>query len=120
MALKRKKKLKNNKDTVGLAKIASFTTNSISSAFSNYKKNKELNKIKAIKLQKLEERNSLLKERSRSRPFILIDLHSAFTDDEGLLDERFTTDGVHLNSSGYDNWVKFIHKDVSSIKVRPF
>jgi|TARA_B100001741_G_scaffold65345_1_gene51663 lysophospholipase L1-like esterase len=64
--------------------------------------------------------NSLLKERSRSRPFILIDLHSAFTDDEGLLDERFTTDGVHLNSSGYDNWVKFIHKDVSSIKVRPF
>ena len=68
----------------------------------------------------ISEINSLLKERSKSRPFIFIDLHSAFIDDEGLLDERFTTDGVHLNSSGYDNWVKFIHKDVSSIKVRPF
>ncbi len=64
--------------------------------------------------------NSLLKEKSRSRPFILIDLHSAFIDENGLLDEKFTTDGVHLNGSGYDNWVKFIHEDVSSIKAKTF
>ena len=49
MAHKKKKKLKNKKNTVGIAKIAAFTTNSISSAFSNYKKNKELNKIKIDK-----------------------------------------------------------------------
>ena len=64
--------------------------------------------------------NSLLKEKSMSRPFMLIDLHSAFIDDNGLLDEKFTTDGVHLSGSGYDNWVKFIHKNVSSIKAKTF
>ena len=64
--------------------------------------------------------NSLLKEKSMSRPFMLIDLHSAFIDDNGLLDEKFTTDGVHLSGSGYDNWVKFIHENVSSIKAKTF
>tara|TARA_B100000945_G_scaffold77714_1_gene59998 strand:- start:300 stop:1082 length:783 start_codon:yes stop_codon:yes gene_type:complete len=64
--------------------------------------------------------NSLLKEKSMSRPFMLIDLHSAFIDDNGLLDEKFTTDGVHLSGSGYDNWVKFIHENVSSIKPKTF
>ena len=56
MALKKKKKIKVQRDNDGLAKI-------VSSAFSNYKKNKEQNKIRAIKLQKLEERNSFLKEK---------------------------------------------------------
>ena len=46
-----------------LAKIASFTTSSLSSALTNYKKKKEQEKIKAIKLQKLEERNSYQKEK---------------------------------------------------------
>ena len=40
-----------------------MTTKSISSAFSNYKKNKELEKIRIIKLQKIEEKNEILKER---------------------------------------------------------
>ena len=61
--IKKKKKTKIKKDSGGLAKIATFTTKSISSALSNYKKNKEQNKIRAIKLQKLEEKNSILKER---------------------------------------------------------
>ena len=70
--------------------------------------------------EQISEINSLLKERSMSRPFMLIDLHSAFIDDNGLLDEKFTTDGLHLSGSGYDNWVKFIHKNVSSIKAKTF
>ena len=53
----KKKKIKNNN---GLAKIATLTTKSISNAFSNYKKNKELNKIRTIKLQKLEDKNKSL------------------------------------------------------------
>ena len=53
MPLKKKKtKIKNK--TNGLAKIASLTTSSLSNALSNYKKKKEQEKIKAIKLQKLE------------------------------------------------------------------
>ena len=44
-----------------------MTTKSISSAFSNYKKNKELDKIKAIKIQKLEEKNKISNERKELR-----------------------------------------------------
>ena len=53
MALKKKKKSKLKKKTGSFAKIASLTTSSISSALSNYKKKKELDKIKEIRLQKL-------------------------------------------------------------------
>ena len=56
--LKKKKKTKIKKK-VGLAKIATLTTKSLSNALSNYKKNKELEKIKIIKLQKLEEKNEI-------------------------------------------------------------
>ena len=45
MALKRKKKSKVKKKTGSFAKIAALTTSSISSALSNYKKLKELDKI---------------------------------------------------------------------------
>ena len=59
----KKKKTKIKKKTNGLTKIASFTTSTLSSALTNYKKKKEQEKIKAIKLQKLEERNSYQKEK---------------------------------------------------------
>ena len=42
MPNKKKSKKINSKKKKGLAKIATLTTKSISSAFSNYKKNKEL------------------------------------------------------------------------------
>ncbi|GIS40131.1 hypothetical protein Ct9H90mP12_3250 [bacterium] len=32
------------------------------------------------------------------------------------MDKKFTTDGVHLNDRGYDNWAKFIEKYVTSKK----
>ena len=44
MTGKKKKKKKILKNKNGLAKIATITTKSISNAFSNYKKNKELEK----------------------------------------------------------------------------
>ena len=61
---KKKIKQKKIKRKIGVAKIANFSTKSfLSNAISNYKKNKELNKIKAIKLEKLQEKNQILKER---------------------------------------------------------
>ena len=63
MKTKKKARTRVSKEKHGLSKLASFTTNSIASAISNYKKNKEQNKIRAIKLQKLEERNSFFKEK---------------------------------------------------------
>ena len=63
MVKKRKKRIKDTHKKNGLAKIANLTSKSLGSVLSNYKKNKELEKIKTIKLQKLEEKNQILKER---------------------------------------------------------
>ena len=63
MRTRKKARTRASKEKHGLSKIASFTKKSITTAISNYKKNKEQNKIRAIKLQKLEERTSLLKEK---------------------------------------------------------
>ena len=60
---RKKTKSKIKSKNSGLTKIATLTTKSISSAFTNYKKQRELEKIRLIKLQKLEEKNQILKER---------------------------------------------------------
>lgn len=52
---------KNYKSNIGLAKIATITTKSLSSAYVNFKKNQEIKKIKEIKLKKLQENNNLIK-----------------------------------------------------------
>ena len=51
----------------GLAKLASITTRSLSSAYSNYKKNLEIKKIKEIKLKKLQENNEIIREKKELR-----------------------------------------------------
>ena len=62
MVKKRKKRIKDTRKKNGLAKIANLTSKSFGSVLSNYKKNKELEKIKTIKLQKLEEKSQILKD----------------------------------------------------------
>ena len=44
----------------------------------------------------------------------IIDLHSLFADNRGLMNKKYTTDGVHLNNTGYSIWVKHIKKDILS------
>ncbi len=61
--IKKKKKIKIKKEKIGLSKLSSFTTNSLSGAFFKFKKNQELKKIKEIKLKKLQENNALVKEK---------------------------------------------------------
>ena len=63
MVKKKKNFLKKRQNKNGLVKIATLTSKSLGSVLSNYKKSKELEKIKIIKLQKLEEKNKILKER---------------------------------------------------------
>ena len=53
---RKKIKTRNSSKPNSFGKIASLTTKSIGKAFTNYKKNKELQKIRLIKLQKLEEK----------------------------------------------------------------
>ena len=44
--------------------------------------------------------------------FPVIDLHSAFVDERGLMNKAYTTDGVHLNDIGYKAWVKYVNNYV--------
>ena len=61
----KKKKRTKSKNNSNLSKIASFTAQSISNAYSSYKKNQEQKKIQEIKLRKIEENNNLIKEKKR-------------------------------------------------------
>ena len=61
--IKSKVKRNSSKQNNSLAKIATITSRSLSSAFINFKKNQEIKKIKEIKLKKLQENNDLLKEK---------------------------------------------------------
>jgi lysophospholipase L1-like esterase len=40
--------------------------------------------------------------------YTFIDLNKSFRNVEGLMDPRYTTDGLHLNSAGYQLWIKIL------------
>ena len=62
--------------------------------------------------------NTLIKNQSKDNLYIVIDLHSAFLNNNGLLNEACTTDGVHLNKYGYETWAEFIKDDFNSIVLK--
>lgn len=43
--------------------------------------------------------------KARSKIYKLIDLHPLFANDQDLMKEEYTVDGVHLNEKGYEVWV---------------
>ena len=48
--------------------------------------------------------NAGLKQLAIKNKIVLIDLYSAFVDDQGLLKKEYTYDGVHLTGKGYEVW----------------
>ena len=56
--------------------------------------------------------NILIKKNNN---YDIIDLHSVFIDKRGLMNEKYTTDGVHLNDLGYSIWVNTIKNDILSV-----
>ena len=57
--------------------------------------------------------NKILKENDQLN---VIDLHSAFVDDEGLLHTKYSDEGVHLNEDGYRNWASLINDKITLLK----
>ena len=53
--------------------------------------------------------NQLIKGQNN---FPVIDLYTVFVDERGLMNETYTTDGVHLNDIGYKSWVEYVNKYV--------
>ena len=55
--------------------------------------------------QQINETNEIIKKNDM---FEVIDLHSIFLDRENELDLKYSHDGLHLNETGYDHWMRRI------------
>lgn len=42
-----------------------------------------------------------------------LDLQPAFASENGALRDDFTTDGIHLNTAGYAQWIDILEQDLS-------
>jgi lysophospholipase L1-like esterase len=56
---------------------------------------------------RLNEINSMIKKSCDKRPLVTLD---ALRDSNGLIDPKFTFDGVHLNHEGYRVWINELQK----------
>lgn len=63
--------------------------------------------------------NELLKAAAALHRFEYIDLHSKFVDAQGLLDAKYTNDGLHLTGAGYQHWRHLIYPKVVGLTERP-
>lgn len=68
----------------------------VGNKFSKHKKNQKL--IVTV--------NRKLKELSTKMKVNFIDLHKKFKNHEGVLNKKYTYDGLHLNQKGYHKWKK--------------
>lgn len=50
--------------------------------------------------------NNIVKAMQAKKDYEVIDLYASFINEEGLLKEELTYDGVHLNDAGYAFWVE--------------
>jgi len=48
--------------------------------------------------------------------FQVIDLHPLFIDKNSIMNEKYSTDGVHLNKLGYQNWIDIINPVLNTIE----
>jgi lysophospholipase L1-like esterase len=54
--------------------------------------------------------NAVLQNMAREYGVPYVDLHTAFIDEEGKLNKRFTNDGVHINGYGYAKWKEILQQ----------
>lgn len=58
--------------------------------------------------EKIQITNTLLRNSVSNNPYQLIELHTEFTDNNGIMNMNLSNDGVHLNETGYRVWMKKI------------
>ena len=63
------------------------------------------------KQENILEINKQLAKYQEALHYTFVDLHSQFLDQKNLLDPQFTSDGLHLNLSGYQHWVSYLKKN---------
>jgi lysophospholipase L1-like esterase len=63
--------------------------------------------------------NELLRAAAARHRYEYIDLHSKFVDAQGLLDAKYTNDGLHLTGAGYQHWRHLIYPKVFGLTEKP-
>ena len=58
--------------------------------------------------------SNMIKSKSSKYDYAVIDLHSHFVNQSGLIKEELTTDGIHLNSNGYKLWADIVKPFVAN------
>ncbi len=58
--------------------------------------------------ENIREINRQLAKYSEALKYTFLDVPASFVDKKDVLDERFATDGLHLNAAGYVHWVEFL------------
>lgn len=71
---------------------------------------------KSIFVESIKKINNTIKSKSSKFNFTLIDLHSHFENNDGLIKKELTTDGIHLNSKGYQVWIEIVRPLISNLK----
>ena len=66
----------------------------------------------------IKETNFILKNLELPEKIEMLDIHEDFLDSNNQLSEIYTDDGVHLNESGYDVWVKILDQKVKDINTQ--
>jgi lysophospholipase L1-like esterase len=56
--------------------------------------------------------NKIIQQQAQQGFYTVIDLHSAFVNEQGLLQAALTTDSTHLTDSGYNIWINIIRSIV--------
>jgi len=62
--------------------------------------------------------NSMIMNQADVQQYKVIDLHSIFINQDGLMNREYTTDGVHLNNNGYRVWVEYIHGYIQDSQIK--
>ena len=70
---------------------------------------------KELYIDRINTVNRIVKANSILKNFKVIDLHSVFVNEKGLMREDLTTDGIHLNEKGYRTWTEFIKPTVHKL-----
>tara|TARA_B100001750_G_scaffold202638_1_gene178020 strand:+ start:3094 stop:3864 length:771 start_codon:yes stop_codon:yes gene_type:complete len=117
-----KKNIQNLKVAMNIIKIAKNIYNSCSNTqifiqtilpvdiqiHKNYY-NRSLSSYNSGMINQINAINKFIKQQN---DFPVIDLYSEFVDKRGLMNKAYTTDGVHLNDTGYQVWIEYIRSYV--------
>lgn len=71
------------------------------------------------KKEQIKELNTKLKQNATAFNYTYIDLHTAFCDANGKMNEHHTNDGLHLKGDGYLLWKHLVYPYVFDLESKP-